>query len=124
MPGVTAAFDDLLPVRIDEAQVEGPTLMLRGEGWSLAATCDWRWSEPGAGTITPSDPEASDAVWDLIGHQIVAVEWVHTAHGVDPALTLEGGPSIEIRSDAAFDTWTIHTSSVVLNGPLPDESIA
>ena len=124
MPGVTAAFDDLLPVRIDEAEVEGPTLMLRGDGWSLAATCDWQWSEPGKRTITDSDPQASDAVWDLVGHQVVAVEWVPTTHGVDPALTLEGGLSLELRSDAAFDTWTIHTPGLVLVGPLPHESVA
>ena len=34
VPRVTAAFDDLLPVRIDEAEVQGPTLMLRGDGWA------------------------------------------------------------------------------------------
>jgi hypothetical protein len=115
--GVPTAFDDLLPVRIDEAEIEGPTLMLRGTGWSLAAMCYWRWAEPGERIITESDPEASDAVWDLVGHQVLGVEWTRTEYGIDPTIVLDGGVSLEIRSDAAFDTWTIHTPDLVLVGP-------
>lgn len=115
---VTDEFERLLPVRIDEADVEGPTLLLRGELWSLTATCDWKWLD-GDGVITSSDNAQGDAVWDLVGHRVLAVTWSSTPVGLDPTLELEGGSTLALHSDAAFDTWTIHTPTVVLVGPLP-----
>jgi SMI1/KNR4 family protein SUKH-1 len=114
------AVDALLPALIEAAEVEGPTLLLRGTGWSLAATCDWAWSPPDGPAITPSDQHAPDAIWDLIGHRVDDVTWsIETKHGLDPTLTLDDGTTVSIRSDASFDTWTIHTPQLDLVGPLP-----
>ena len=74
---VTAAFENLLPARIDGAEVEGPTLLLSGAQWSLAATCDWKWFDS-EGVITGSEDGQVDAVWDLVGHRIVSATWSST----------------------------------------------
>jgi hypothetical protein len=118
---VTASFENLLPARIDRAEVEVPTLLLSGDQWSLAATCDWKWFDS-EGVIISCHEERADAVWDLVGHRILGVTWSSTHVGLDPTFNVEGGSTLELHSDASFDTWTIHTPTLVLVGPLPPDS--
>lgn len=74
-----------LPLRIDRASFEEPTLLLGGDQWSLAAICLWRWVSatggrappPPHGTrsgrvVTSEAAALPDAVWDLIGDSVLA----------------------------------------------------
>lgn len=113
------AFADLLPVRIDRAGIVEPTLLLGGSAWSLSATCDWRWVKPDGSVVASSTSGVEDLVWDLVGDEITAVCWSGPpALGLDPSLTLKSGGVIDLFSDASFDTWVLHTPSLVLVGPL------
>lgn len=75
MSCATRAFDDLLPTRIDRAAIEEPTLLIGGESWSLSATCEWRWVKPDGSLVRSSTDSAADLMWDLVGDEIVAVQW-------------------------------------------------
>jgi hypothetical protein len=69
--------------------------------------------------VTPSIADVSDKVWDLIGDSVIAVRWSGPrAIGVDPSFGLQSGGQLKIVSDAHFDTWVIHTPTLVLVGPL------
>lgn len=113
------AFADLLPVRIDRAEIENPTLLLGGTSWSLSATCDWRWVKADGSVVSSSTDGAPDMVWDLVGDEIVAANWFGpSALGTDPSFKLKSGGTLELFSDASFDTWVLHTPQLVLVGPL------
>ena len=32
-----------IPLRIDRAEIEEPTLLIGGDGWSMSMLCYWRW---------------------------------------------------------------------------------
>ena len=51
-------------------------------------------------------------------HHVGVLARVPTEYGLDPTVHLRSGGRLEVFSDAAFDTWTINTPSVVLVGPL------
>lgn len=119
MSTATRAFDKLLPARIDRAEIEDPTLLMGGSSWSLSVTCEWRWVKPDGTVISSSSSAVEDLVWDLVGDVIVATQWTGpSALGVDSSFTLRSGGSLELFSDASFDTWVIHTPDLVLVGPL------
>ena len=119
MSPATRAFDDLLPTRIDRAEIEAPTLLLGGLTWSLSATCEWRWVKADGTVVSSSTDGAEDLVWDLVGDEIVAARWAGlSALGADPSSTLKSGGALELFSDASFDTWVLHTPELVLVGPL------
>jgi hypothetical protein len=109
------------PLRIDRAEYEDPTLMLGGEGWSLSAMCVWRWVAADGRVVTGESVEASDLVWDLVGDEITAVDWTGPAAlGVDPRFELRSGGTLDILSDATFDTWVMHLPGITLVGPLAE----
>jgi hypothetical protein len=109
-----------LPLRIDRAEFEDPTLLLGGLGWSLSASCIWRWIMTDGRVLTGESADAADAVRDLVGDELVAVTWSGPARfGVDPRFELRSGGWIDMLSDAAFDTWVLHLPEVTLVGPLP-----
>lgn len=113
------ALDEILRSRIDRAEIEEPTLLIGGSYWSLSATCDWRWVKPDGSVVSSSMVEAADLVWDLVGDEIAAVRWSGPSTlGVDPSFTLKSGGFLELFSDASFDTWVLHTPTLVLVGPL------
>jgi len=117
----TGAVDEILPARIDRAEIEEPTLLVGGSSWSLSATCEWRWVKPDGSVVSSSMGEASDLVWDLVGDEIVAAQWSGpSALGVDPSFELRSGGVLDLFSDASFDTWVLHTPALVLVGPLRD----
>lgn len=119
MSAATISFDAIVPARIDRAEIEYPTLLLGGSSWSLSAICDWRWVKPDGSVVSSSTSEVADLVWDLVGDEIVDARWAGpSALGVDPSFTLKSGGVLELFSDAAFDTWVIHTPALVLVGPL------
>ncbi len=113
------AFDELLPAGIDRAEIEGPTLLIVGSSWSLSATCAWRWVKGDGSVIGPSTVGADDLIWDLVGDEIVAMQWTGPPGlGIDPWFTLRSGGVLDLFSDAAFDTWVLHTPELVVVGPL------
>lgn len=120
MTRATEVFDALLPVPINRAEIEGPTLLVGGPTWSLSVTCDWRWVKADGQVVSESIPGADDEIWDLVGEEIVAVRWCGPKMlGQDPSFTFASGGVLDIFSHAAFDTWVIHTPTLVLVGPLP-----
>lgn len=113
------AFHELLPVGIERAEIEEPTLLLGGSDWSLSATCDWRWVRADGSVVSDSTAGREDLIWDLVGEEIVAVRWSGPEGlGTDPSFGLGSGGVLELFSDAAFDTWVLHTPTLVLVGPL------
>lgn len=122
MSSATSAFDRLLPTEINRAEFSDPTLLLGGPDWSMSLTCEWRWVDPKGAVVSSSTVGADDIVWNLVGDQIVSVEWSGPlALGDDPLFHLRSGGILRVFSDAAFDTWVLHTPSLVLVGPLRDE---
>ena len=122
MSGATSAFDRLLPTEISRAELSDPTLLLGGPDWSLSVTCEWRWVDPRGAVVSPATAGADDMVWNLVGDQIESVEWSGPAAlGIDPLFHLRSGGILQVFSDATFDTWVLHTPSLVLVGPLRDE---
>ena len=118
MNSAVQAFDAVLPVRIDRAEVDDPTLLLGGESWSMSATCHWRWRDAHHSLVTHATRDADDLVWDLIGDEILRATWIDRGYGADPVLTLRSGGELELISDVTFDTWVIHIPELVLVGPL------
>ena len=117
----TEALAGLLPLRIDRVAMEGPTLLVGGPSWSLSATCDWRWVRSAGDVVSDSTDGADDLVLELVGDEIVAADWsVTMALGKDPSFTLRSGGTLGVISDAAFDTWVLHTPDLVIVGPLRD----
>jgi hypothetical protein len=108
-----------LPLHIDLAEFEDPTLLVGGEGWSLSATCIWRWVS-GDGVVVSGDSiDAADVVWNLVGDDIIAVRWTGPeVLGSDPSFDLRSGGTLDLLSDATFDTWVLHVPHVTLVGPL------
>jgi hypothetical protein len=99
--------------------MQGETLLVGTDTWSLAATCDWQWVANDRSVVDPTKPDVSDAVWDLIGETVVSVRWSGPRSiGDDPVLMLESGGHLEFVSDAHFDTWVIQMPNLVLVGPL------
>lgn len=116
-----AAFDNLLPVRISRAEFSDPTLLIGGADWSMSITCEWRWVDQNGAVVSPSTTGADDAVWNLVGNEIVSTAWFGpSVLGSDPRFQLLSGGVLEVFSDASFDTWVLHTPSLVLVGPLRD----
>jgi hypothetical protein len=123
MSQATSEFDRHLPLRIERAEYSEPTLLLGGADWSLSATCSWRWVDRDGRVIGPSTRGVEDAVWELAGDEIVRAEWFGPASvGTDPLLHLKSGAIVQIVSDATFDTWVVHLPSLVLVGPLREDS--
>jgi hypothetical protein len=121
MSDATTVFAGLLPVRIERAEIEEPTLLLGGSDWSLSVTCDWRWVKADGSVVSEGTAERGDLIWDLVGDAIVAAHWSGPeARGSDPKFALKSGGILELFSDAAYDTWVLHTPSLVLVGPLRD----
>lgn len=119
MSSATRAFDEMLPTRIDRAEIEEPTLLVGGSSWSLSATCEWRWVKPDGSVVSSSTDDVADLVWDLVGDEIVATQWSGPeALGADPSFRLKSGGVLDLLSDASFDTWVLHTPALVLVGPL------
>lgn len=119
MSSATQAFADLLPVRIDRAEIEGPTLLVGGTSWSLSATCEWRWVKADGSVVNSSTDKAEDMVWDLVGDEIASAHWSGQPElGIDPSFKLKSGGALELFSNASFDTWVLHTPYLVLVGPL------
>lgn len=115
----TRAFTDVLPARIDRAEIVDPTLLLGGDGWSLSATCLWRWVQPDGVVHTSESVGVKDLVWDLVGEHIVTATWTGPSQlGTDPSFTLRSGGSLQLLSDGGFDAWVLHTPTLVLVGPL------
>lgn len=108
-----------LPMAIARAEMEGPTLLIGGDDWSMSATCLWRWAKGEGQVVSCEAPNVADLVWDLVGESIVDVEWRGSAVlGHDPSLQLASGGTIDILSDAPFDTWVLHVRGLTLVGPL------
>lgn len=119
MSDATRAFAALLPVSIERAEIEGPTLLIGGVDWSLSVTCDWRWVNADGSVVSEGTVGREDLIWNLVGEQIVGASWSGpTAVGRDPSFSLRSGGRLEVFSDAAYDTWVLHTPTLVLVGPL------
>lgn len=114
VPALTAA----LPLSIGRAEFSDPTLIIGAEEWSLAATCPWRWLAGGSFVASCASPDASDSIWGLIGHTIMAAEWQSTTVGWDPVLRLSDESVLELFSDAAYDTWVLRLAETTIVGPL------
>jgi hypothetical protein len=115
----SSAFVELLPVRIERAEIEEPTLLLGGVDWSLSVTCDWRWVKADGSVVSEGTAGREDLIWDLVGEEIVAAHWSGLERlGTDPSFAFRSGGALELFSDAAYDTWVLHTPSLILVGPL------
>jgi len=106
-----------LPFRIARAEYEDPTLMIGGAGWSLSATCPWRWINSDGRLVSDGTLGSADAVWDLVGDTITEVTWIEEPKlGADPWFHLASGGRLELFSDAAFDTWVMQLSGLASSG--------
>ena len=109
-----------VPHRIDRAEIEEPTLLIGGGGWSMSMLCYWRWISSDGQIVTTESPDAADSVWDLVGEVIENVVWWGASPiGVDLRLLLASGGCLDVLSDAAFDTWIMSLPDITLVGPLP-----
>ena len=121
-PDATPDLADVLPLRIERAEIEVVSLLLGGHAWSLGATCLWRWFDPRGRVVSNDTPTAPDDVWDLVGDSIVSVEWVGPpALGYDPRLRLASGGELALLSDGLFDTWVLHVPGRSFVGPWPPD---
>jgi hypothetical protein len=104
-----------VPLLIREATFADPTLVLSGDGWSLAATCPWRVVHHDHGIeISWSSSDAEDRVRGLVGVQITSVR----QRGNDPAFDLSNGRVLEVFSDTDVDPWVLRLVGVTFVGPL------
>lgn len=107
-----------VPLTIDRAEIEVVSLLIGGDAWSLSATCLWRWFDPRGRVITSESPNAADDIWDLVGDDIVRIDWAGPAAlGVDPRLTLRSGGELTLLSDGLFDTWVMRAAGITVVGP-------
>ena len=116
-----AAVDAVLPTVIGRSELEGPVLLLGGDGWTMSVLGTWRWTTPAGAVVDEQSPEVADEIWNLTGETITSASWSRpTDYGLDPSLHLRSGGRIDVVSDASFDTWQISLPDTVLVGPLVD----
>jgi hypothetical protein len=109
----------LLPMRVERAEFEDPTLLVGGSEWSLSATCAWRWVNKNGHVVSPAEADPADRIWELIGNEIISVTWSGPPQlGLDPSFELRSGGFLDVFSDAPFDTWFMTTPTLGLVGPL------
>lgn len=104
---LAAGLRPLTPLRIRAVEYESPILVVIGDGWSLALLGSWAWRRDGVVVTEWGEPDASDAVWDLCGLDVLAVRFPNVSSLGDCSFELSDGGSLEARSDqSGYDTWT------------------
>ena len=114
-----AAVAAVLPTVIGRSALEGPVLLLGGDGWTMSVLGTWQWTSAAGAVVDQQSAEVADDIWNLTGETITSVSWsCPTEYGLDPSLHLRAGGRIDVVSDASFDTWQINLPDIVLVGPL------
>ena len=109
MPNATslaAALQALSPLRIEEVRFHHGTLTVIGDRWSLNLVGEWAWRR-GPVVVTDQDQaDAEDAVWNLFGLHLIAVNFPDPAFDGDCSFILSDG-SLDVTSDrSGWETWT------------------
>lgn len=98
-----------MPLLVEEFCWDDPTLHLYGKTWSFWSLGDWRITFNNR-LIFGSDDGDNSEVCKLIAHsKIVQIQSQCKIFPVDPAFYFENGYTLEIFSDASYDTWTFKT---------------
>lgn len=97
----------LVPLCIQTVEYEDPSLVVIGDGWSLAFLGSWAWRRGDAVVTEWGEPATSDAVWDLCGLDLLAVRFPNAPGTGDCSFDLSDGGFLEVRSDhSGYETWT------------------
>lgn len=109
----SAALSPLLPLRIQSVEYEDPSLVVIGDGWTLALLGSWSWLRGDTVVTEWGEPTTSDAVWDLCGLDLVAIRFPNAPGTGDCSFALSDGGALEARSDhSGYDTWTFTQDDV------------
>jgi hypothetical protein len=105
---LAAALGPVLPLSIRSVEYDDPTLVIIGDGWSLAFLGSWAWRRDGVVVTEWGDPTTYDAVWELCGLDVLAVRAALNASTPgDCCFDLSDGGSLEAWSDrSGYDIWT------------------
>ena len=106
-------------LQIQEAEVNDPTVVLIGDGWSLAIVCPWRLLLERAEVVPWESDDSGDAFWALIGHTIVGVSGSHDQeHPNAPVFEISGGYILKLEPDTDLDPWVLQTKGMTYVGSL------
>ncbi len=102
------AFSSLLPVSVEEVEVDDPNVLLVGQNWSVAILCPWRLTRGGALIASSEDRDAEASLRQLVGALVVDVG-AQSSSGVsdDPLFVFQDGSLLEIFSDTGLDPWVV-----------------
>jgi hypothetical protein len=111
---LAVALRPLLPLRIRGVWFFHSSLIVTGDRWSLAVVGEWTWHRDGVLVTGWSQPAAENAVWDLCGLELLAVNFPDPAVDGDCSFCLSDG-SLDFRSDrTGWETWTFHHDALVV----------
>ena len=113
------ASEEVRPLEIEKVNYHDPTLILLGEGWSLAITCPWQVTDGQSRLFGWDDADVAGRALSLMDHAITDVRERAKDAPYDPAFVLSGGLVLEIAADSDLDPWVLHlpTRTFVGFGP-------
>ena len=88
--------------------------------------CAWRLLRNGNVVVDPDNMTGpfeirtqivTDAIWELIGHEIVGVTESATNPN-DPVFELSGGYTIEVAADSDLDPWVLELPRIAFVGTM------
>lgn len=117
---LAAAVAGLLPLRVRAVDHHDPTLVLLGDGWSLALLGDWVWQRGGEADVPSTGVSTADEVWELVGVAVVGVAPFGSAAAGSTTFLLSGGGQLHVPAEAGWDTWVLRhgaLGAVFVGGP-------
>ena len=102
-----AALEEVGPLTIERVKYNDPTLVLLGEGWSLALTCPWQIMDGQSRLFGWDDPDVANQAPSLVGHVISEVRERSRDAPYDPAFVMSGNLVLEISADSDLDPWVL-----------------
>lgn len=92
----------------------------------MSMLCPWRLIKLGSVVVDPDTMKepaeiaaeiVEDALWELIGHEIVRVR-ESPRNPNDPVFEMTGGYSIEVDADTDLDPWVITVGKTTFSGTM------
>lgn len=105
---IQTIIQKILPIKIDEASWNAPTLHFHGIDWSFWTLSAWRISLKNRFVCGSDDENNPDIERILTGSSIESISAQSANFPVDPVFYFSDGHVLEIFSDASYDTWTFH----------------
>ena len=111
---IQTKIKDLLPLRVEEASWNDPTLHFYGTDWSFWSLAAWRITLNNK-LIFGSDDGENPEIANLIKSSLIErVESQSPNFPVDPSFYFADGHVLETFSDASYDTWTFRLPNNVV----------